>query len=535
MRVIRHERNRSACRVAARVLLFAALVAGLALPGSALAQKKKKKNAGLKDRVAELETAGEEQEAEVESRLEELEQKLSEQRTRIDDLESDNAESEARAQSLASKLEAVRDKQTEVELDALDEAPGGGGSGFEKRFQFWGFFDLTFSRYFYPDDAAYNMFITKQPTFLMSNVNLYFASQMTETLSALVETRFSFMPHGHETSYEIEGVSEYERTDTTVLDPFTSAFYRQHGVTLERVHLTWAPADWFNVLAGRYLTPYGIWNVDHGSPVVIPIRVPYLQLREMVPLSQTGLQVRGRLFPLADLYFDYAVTFSNGRGPMDEVHDLDSNKGAGLRLRLEYDGDPVRVAAGGYGYYGKVSDTREVVTMELTDEGQLDTSAELPIRDQVVTTSRYDEVVASADLLVELFGVRLQGEYVWRRWDVSKPKVRDEAATMFDGGQPGDAYYAPGFIGWGVYGMLAYELPLQRWIAPVRITPYILCEVNRHDDTLEYQNLTTFIGGLNVKPSPYVTLKLEGGIAVPQEDYLGGTLKSVAAQLAVSF
>jgi hypothetical protein len=513
------------------------LAALLAAPLAAEAQGQKKKDkAEEKDPAAETapETATENAAPdEAKARFEELERRLAA-------AEAQAAESRAEVGELKERVAAA--EETQVELSLASQADDlSAGTATQKLFQFWGFFDLTFSKYFYPEDSSYNIYISRSPTFLMTNINLYFGSQMTETLSALVETRLSWYPHGYDRDFEYEGIpgTAYEREDTSVMDPFNTQQYHQHGITIERVHLTWSPIDWFNVIAGRFLTPCGIWNIDHGSPVVMTIRVPYLQLREMVPLSQTGVQVFGRLFPAANLFFDYGVTVSNGRGPMDEVLDLDDNKGVGLRLRLDWQGDPVRIAAGGYGYYGKYTDTKKVVSLDLVESGpeagSLDTSTSMPLRVNMVEVGAYDEVVASADLLVEAFGVSLQGEYVWKRVDYTMPVLRTQSEALFGGGLPGEQVFAPSHTGWGAYGLLGWELPLRDHLGPVRITPYFLFEVNRHDESLRYQNLMIFIGGLNVKPSPYVTLKAEFGYAEAELDYYGGALKNIALQMAVSF
>ena len=163
------------------------------------------------------------------------------------------------------------------------------------------------------------------------------------------------------------------------------------------------------------------------------------------------------------------------------------------------------------------------------------TELDKPITAELVTTEQYDEYLASADLLIEFYGVRLQAEYVWRYVDYSTPGVLTQDETLFAGGTPFDTMYTASYLGLGFYGLIAYELPLARWIDPVRIIPYFMYELNRHDDTKPNQNLTTYIGGINIKPSPYVTIKVEGGAAVPERNYYGSILRGFAAQLAVSF
>ena len=475
--------------------------------------------------------------------LAELERELAAQREKLEEVAERDGQSAARVDELADENEAQREKieqlearLEEQELAALEAEAG--DEEMERLVSLWGFFDLTFNKFWYEKGSPYNAYVSPSSTFMMTNANVYLQSHMTESLKALLEVRLSYLPHGTDEELEYVDVpgSSYERTNTEHYDPFLTVIRRQGGLYIERLHLDWEPVDWFNVTAGRYLTPYGIWNIDHGSPVVLPVRLPYIQIREMVPRAQTGVQVYGRFFPRPDLFFDYAVTLSNGRGPMDEVLDLDENKGVGLRLRLAYEGTDVRAAAGGYGYYGSYTDQKKVVDIDFDETGHLDRSQDQPLTISRVDTARYDEVVVSADLKLEIHGVRLQSEYVWRRVDFDKPHLRDELETLFVGGVPGvDQYYYSSYIGQGVYGLLAYELPLWELIAPVRIIPYVYFEYNVPNDTLEYEGMTYIVGGLNVKPSPYVTLKLEGGYAKPADDLIGKDLKGVSAQMAVSF
>jgi hypothetical protein len=448
---------------------------------------------------------------------------------RIDELEQKIADQDAAHRAEVERLEERIDElEEEQELAADEEIEGP-----EERFlEVFGFFDLTFCKYFFPDDSAYHIYVPDKSSFMMTNINLYFKSQMTETLSALLELRFSFLPMGNEESWavEVDGVEipgeNYDRSDPKMRDAFTTLKYRRNMVMIERMHATWSPADWFNLLAGRYLTPYGIWNVEHGSTVVLPARVPYMQIREMMPLAQTGLQAYGRFFPGGDVLLDYAVTVSNGRGPTEAAYDLDENKGVGLKLRLAYEGIKTSVSLGGYGYYGKVTDRRETVVV--------DTAAQTSgVR--VEKKEEFDEGIASADLLVKLFGVRLQAEYIYRYVHMTVPDNVPQDHRVFITGDAFGNYYRPSYVGHGVYGLIAYELPLRKWFSELRVSPYFLYEYNSSADTMPYINMTVYMAGINIQPSPYLVIKLEFSHLEPEAERYGADLQNIAAQMAVSF
>jgi hypothetical protein len=467
---------------------------------------------------------------------------------------------DARIQALEERIQALEAADGHVDEDAEFRAFEAEMAAMQEevdaatkaeRFQFWGFFDLTFTKNFFPKNSPLQFFVSDKTTFLMTNLNLYFKSQMTKKLSAMGELRFSFLPHGQERDYEYElyekddsgnwrrsmVTGSYERVSTEVQDPNNTMYYRQGGLMIERIHLTWEAKDWFNVIAGRYLTPYGIWNIDHGSPVVIPIHLPYIQLREMVPPAQTGLQVYGRLFlGRSDLFFDYAVTLSNGHGPAEQVLDYDNNKALGLRLHGSYESPNFRLSMGAYGMMGKYTDHKKVVQVHTTGQGTLDIdSMDMPLQVRVEPIKQMSELIVATDLLMELYGLRLQLEYVWTRWDYDKTGPRYPQESLFAGAPPMTDYFRASNVGNAFYGLLAYDLPLSRWLGDFKIMPYVFFEQNHHDDTLPHAWVTHLFLGLNLKPSPYVTLKLEGMYAKADLDVYGGDNYAISAQMAVSF
>ena len=46
------------------------------------------------------------------------------------------------------------------------------------------------------------------------------------------------------------------------------------SIILERAYIQWSKLDWLGVRVGQFLTPYGIWNVDHGTPTLITMFRP---------------------------------------------------------------------------------------------------------------------------------------------------------------------------------------------------------------------------------------------------------------------
>ncbi len=423
------------------------------------------------------------------------------QQERIDALEQQIAD-----------LERWRRRREEAEFGTLSSS---GFEGTERPLRVYGFFDMTLTRNFVHEDSYIDGMVVDKLSFSITNLNVYFASDISETLRALVELRFSFLPAGK------ESFLPYERTTTKVTDPFTTASFDLGGVTIERVHLTWQPHDYFGVTAGRFLTPFGIWNIDHGTPVLIPAVPPYLMIREFVPLAQTGLMLHGRVYPHGRLYLNYALTLSNGRGPTEQVYDLEDDKAIGLRLRLEYEGNRFYFAVGGYGYFGHTTDITK--TVAIVEEG-IDITTE--------ETESYREYTGAADLLIRFFGVRIQAEYVrgYTTYD-TRPLRYYEAIDLTLGPE-----HQPDFIKQVVYGLLAWDLPLDQWLDEMTLTPFGMIEYSIEDDTDPQFTTLLVRGGLNFRPTPAVVLKAGFRWATsPESGPLDPPFWSVVGQLAVAF
>jgi hypothetical protein len=158
------------------------------------------------------------------------------------------------------------------------------------------------------------------------------------------------------------------------------------------------------------------------------------------------------------------------------------------------------------------------------------------IRVAMVDTYKGKEGVIATDLKIEMFGLLLQGEYLWKRVEYDKPARMDEALVFEGIPQTGGSIYLSNYIGYSIYGLVGYTLPLYKWIAPVTITPYFYAEKNVANDAREYMNIIMYWFGVNVKPKPFLTLKLEYSLMDGYDNvYTDEYLKNLAVQMAVSF
>lgn len=345
----------------------------------------------------------------------------------------------------------------------------------------YGFADASVSKAF--PKRRLGAFPPKGITFAVGNINLYAMADLTRGFSSLLEVRFSYLPNG---TFD----ANLNTTSTVVFDYADwNRANRWGGIVLERVHLDYRVHPLFALRVGQWLTPYGVWNVDHGSPTVIPVNKPYVIGEQLIPTRQSGFQAYGsELFGRVTLAYD--ITISNGRGDIDQL-DLDTNKAAGGHLSLATSElGFLRVGLSGYGGLS-------------TKSGKLAATPGNPPTVDVVSTDQYKELAFGADLLWEWRGLRLQSEAL-----VSQVKYRDPArklATSFSA----LSGFIPDRVAWGMYALLAYRLP---WL---ELMPYLSFDYfDRGYARSEILvlggntvNVRSITGGLNFRPVPSVVLK----------------------------
>jgi len=103
-------------------------------------------------------------------------------------------------------------------------------------------------------------------------------------------------------------------------------------VKVERALIDYHPADWAQVRFGKFLTPFGDWNVNHADPLHFTTSRP-LVAQLVFPETLTGVLLQGTLFP-ADWEVDYRLHLSNGGGGMPDSVDGNLRKAIGARLAV---------------------------------------------------------------------------------------------------------------------------------------------------------------------------------------------------------
>jgi hypothetical protein len=427
-------------------------------------------------------------------------------------------------ENLQQQIEADRQEKEEMKerLDTLEETQLEQMTRDQKALNVFGFVDLAWYKFMYKDNSAYQGELNSNNMFAVGHWNLYLEKQLGESFRVMGEVRFLYNPYGQRINFDtrIAGMeTDYERAYTETWDYIDAYYYDWGGISIQRVWIEYKLSDYFAVRAGHFLTPYGVWNVDHASTVVIPVHRPFLNTAELMPESQTGLYLFGRAFPSGSTAIDYGLTISNGRGPVQKLFDLDENKALGLDLAFSYDG-PVSLSLGTYLFWGKSTDTIDV--FEADENFVWVFSKEF--------VSQYWEKSMSFHLKFEWAGLLLQGEYargLIHYTNDGRPYLYDDFVT-------GLPMYATDYIQEGAYALVAYKLPLDA----VSLTPYFIYEYQHPDDKVGHPYGNNYGGGLNWRILPPVVWKVEALYHqdgadlsyLPRRNY---TL--VSTQLAVSY
>lgn len=357
----------------------------------------------------------------------------------------------------------------------------------QHRLDLYGFADMTYTRLLVPSSNPWTRTYTGNNSFVVGNFDLYMNSNLGDSWRALSEVRFLYLPNGATTVDPTTG--NVTRTDTTVLD-YAGLQEPIHwgAIRIERIWVEHEFSSLFTLQAGQFLTPYGIWNVDHGSPAIVGIRAPFAVVEELFPARQVGLQLYGNAF-FDPFEVGYHLTLSNGRGPV-EYQDFNDDKAVGGRLYLKTDAfGSLTVGSSVYrgGYYDHSA--QYVVTTNSSGQALVD--------QRYTTISKYQELSLGADLKWQWRHLLVQSEFIMNQAKFApggRPRVQNVLPP---------AGFEPDYRRWGVYGLVGYRTPF------VQTMPYCMVQYVYAPDNPQIPPILATQLGINVHPTPAVVLKLE--------------------------
>jgi hypothetical protein len=379
-----------------------------------------------------------------------------------------------------AETSADADAALDAELEALGLNAETGVT--DNALRIYGFASATFMGTLSAGRQAVNQFLAKETTFLVTDLNLYFAKKITDQWRSMVELRLTYAPNGRVLTDG--GIEPNQSYDQGLLGRNAS----WGGINIERAHLEYDIHPNTTIQAGSFLTPYGIWNVDHGAPAIIPFVRPYVLSEQLFPERQAGLHVFGRI-AFGDYLLGYHATLSNGRGYFDQFRDLDQTKALGARLQFEtpWLGG---LRFGASAYHGRFVDR---------DSDFLAPNPQTKRIDNVTPTGvRYDELALAGDILYDVGGLHVQAELVGRNF-----------SYLNEAREPDGAGFRPDSYSLGGYVLVGY-----RFQALWNVMPYAFYQRYKREEssrTATFSALENYQVGLNFRPTSELVLKVQFG------------------------
>lgn len=296
----------------------------------------------------------------------------------------------------------------------------------DQKFKLYGFADMTLTKYFPKENSSIMGVSLMDERFMFSfdHLNLYQEYRPNDKVRFLTEMSYQdkpptyvnkagtkFVMMGTETVFAEASLADTNKTVKGIVN------YEWGSFSVERAQMSLSLNRYANLTFGKFITPAGIWNVDHGSPVIMTVNQPsQYTFREIYPKSQLGIMENGTYF-LGDVDLSYTVYLSSGRG--NPVIKRANELAAGGQLRV---GLPVldECNIGISGYTG--SQTAVLRNSIMTFDMFFNATTE------VIDTRlfKYRENVLGADFKVKKSIVTLQAEFNYQAV-MNKMRTHDDS------------------------------------------------------------------------------------------------------------
>jgi len=360
--------------------------------------------------------------------------------------------SAAEVAALRAEVEALKTQIDEVRVNAAE------GQTSERKLDIYGFADMGIQRVWSgPHSLTTGTGSPRALTFVLGNLNLYFDATPSSGWRALTEVRITNYPDGAliQPAVPALGIPQ-NQASTTVFDVNSPDpgwnQVRWGSLVLEQAWLQGTASDLFSVRLGYFLTPFGIWSIDHGTPTVIALERPQFTRGRFFPDHQLGAQILGQA-QKGSWTYGYVGYVSNGKtqGSLD----VNDDKAFGARFTASTT-RPVRLALGLSGYTGRYS--------------QVESDAQTDLSVTTHETVGYRQWDIGADVSLDVDAFRLRSEGTIERIEYTRGH-RDSVFNV-----PGTQW--PDRTVWGYYLLGAYQLP---WWG---VEPYLSGEVYRFPSPL---------------------------------------------------
>ncbi|MDY6934766.1 MAG: hypothetical protein SVZ03_11185 [Spirochaetota bacterium] len=417
----------------------------------------------------------------------------------------------------------------------------------EKRFHISGFMQTVYMDINFDSDE--NMMSALAPQlndngyFVQSDLNIYFTFFVDDGWKAFSEIAFRYTPTGNitiepETTQVVDettGEVTLYSTGNMIGTPFDSSYMtptfslsKYGSIDIERAYIEWNELSYANLRFGRFFTPFGIWQRDHGAPILTSIRLPMLVQPPLpglgMPKAQTGVELVGTMD--AGTLIEYMAYVGNGISNADALYDNNKNKGVGafLNIKLPTIADKIDLELGGSGYYGKTTHiSQKTYLLDIGTSDLLDSTNP----NNIVVTMDYDpsqdkyttkqwDTIALAHLKLSISSLPFDGTFVLQAEGLHQWMDKDDDPRIVDlvhgyAVQEDDAKY------YTYYGQVEYQFY-------GKIAPYFRYEIMSLDSDIAQnvvllENSTMYTMGISFKPKPRIAIKIESIIVDIETDF----------------
>jgi hypothetical protein len=416
----------------------------------------------------------------------------------------------SQSDEIAKLKEEMAQLRSEFETTrASTDAP----DAYQRTIDLYGFMDMGFQKLWLPAQSAFlGTGTSGASTFVLGNVNLYVDANPTQNWRVLTEARFTNYPNGTIEQLSVPALNQTEKRTTTAAydvnapDPGWNSV-NWGSIVLQQAWIQGTFTDWLGVRVGYWLTPFGIWNIDHGTPTLIGLTAPSFTGGKFYPRNQLGIQAIGHVTS-GTWTFNYTGYVSNGKTP-DQL-DPTGDKAFGLRLSAQTM-RPFPLQFGLAGYTGRYSNIEHVGVP--------------PLNIATKETVAYRQWDIGADISLDINAFRFRTEFAIERVDYDPGKYE------LSWGVPG--YYTPNHLSWGWFSIAAYRLP---WLG---LEPYLSCELYRYPTPLS-EDIATPGVGLNIHVNTEVQIKTQYTRAYffdfnGEHDHSSQNLSMLASRLVVAY
>ncbi len=213
-----------------------------------------------------------------------------------------------------------------------------------QKFRIYGFADMYMEKNFLKDNSLIKASgsLSDDFTASLSHLNIYSDFNPNDRIRMLMELGYQQQPVTLKSTQGQIFIAEGIRKDTLKKAEPLPSNIESVGVnktewgsfSVERAVFQVKFNQQFNLLFGKFITPSGIWNVDHGSPAIMTIHQPtQFSISQIFPSSQIGIMEEGTAF-LGDADINYSVYASTGRKQLAIEEPKDIAVGGQVRVNL---------------------------------------------------------------------------------------------------------------------------------------------------------------------------------------------------------